>query len=42
MWQALREELAPKGFELVTVGLDALGADGCRQFIEAANHSIRR
>ena len=37
MWQALREELAPKGLELVTVGLDALGADGCRQFIEAAN-----
>ncbi len=24
------------GFELVTVGLDALGADGCRPFIEAA------
>lgn len=36
MWQALRNELHPKGFELVTVGLDALGADGCRPFIEAA------
>ena len=36
MWQALREELAPRGFELVTVGLDTLGADGCRPFIEAA------
>ncbi len=36
MWQALRQELHPKGFELVTVGLDALGADGCRPFIEAA------
>lgn len=36
MWQALRNELAPKGFELVTVGLDTLGGDGCRAFIEAA------
>ncbi len=37
MWQALRTELAPQGFELVTVGLDVLGAAGCREFIEAAN-----
>lgn len=36
MWQALRDELHPKGVELVTVGLDALGADACRPFIEAA------
>ena len=36
MWQALRNELAPKGFELVTVGLDTLGDAGCRAFIEAA------
>lgn len=36
MWQALRQELHPQGFELVTVGLDALGAEGCRAFIEAA------
>ena len=36
MWQALREELHPQGLELVTVGLDTLGADGCRAFIEAA------
>lgn len=36
MWQALREELHPQGVELVTVGLDALGAEGCRPFIEAA------
>lgn len=36
MWQALRNELAPKGFELVAVGLDTLGNDGCRAFIEAA------
>lgn len=36
MWQALRNELHPQGFELVTVGLDTLGAEGCRPFIEAA------
>ena len=36
MWQALRDELHPKGFELVAVGLDTQGAAGCRAFIEAA------
>lgn len=36
MWQALRDELHPQGFELVTVGLDTLGAEGCRMFMEAA------
>ena len=36
MWQALRNELHPKGFELVAVGLDTQGNDGCRAFIEAA------
>jgi hypothetical protein len=36
VWQALRQELAPQGFELVTVGMDTLGAEGCRAFIEAA------
>ena len=36
MWRALRDELHPHGFELVTVGLDTLGAKGCRHFIEAA------
>jgi len=36
VWQALRNDYHPLGFELVTVGLDALGADGCRAFIEAA------
>ena len=36
MWQALRRELHPEGFELVTVGLDTLGAEACRPFIEAA------
>jgi hypothetical protein len=37
VWQALRDKLAPEGFELVTVGLDTLGAEGCRPYIEAAN-----
>jgi hypothetical protein len=36
VWQALRNELHPHGFELVTVGLDTLGDEGCRSFIEAA------
>jgi tetratricopeptide (TPR) repeat protein len=36
VWQALRNELHPKSFELVTVGLDTLGGAGCRAFIEAA------
>ncbi len=36
MWQALREKLHPKGLEIVSVGLDTLGAEGCRPFIEAA------
>ena len=36
MWQDLREELHSQGFELVTVGLDNLGAEGCRAYIEAA------
>ena len=36
MWQALRDELHPQGFELVTVGMDTLGEKGCRSFMEAA------
>ena len=36
MWQELRNELHPNGFELVTIGLDTLGDAGCRAFIEAA------
>jgi len=39
VWRSLRDELHPKGFELVTVGLDALGDAGCRPFIEAAKPS---
>ncbi len=37
MWQELRAELHPKGLEIVTVGLDAAGAEPCRPFIEAAH-----
>jgi hypothetical protein len=36
VWQELRHELHPKGLEIVTVGLDAAGAEPCRQYIEAA------
>jgi hypothetical protein len=36
VWQELRTELHPRGLEIVTVGLDTLGADACRPFIEAA------
>lgn len=36
MWQALRTELHPLGVEIVTVGIDAAGAEACRPFIEAA------
>jgi len=39
VWQALRDELHAKAngnFELVTVGLDALGNEGCQTFMEAA------
>ena len=36
MWQAILEELHPQGLEIVSVGLDTLGAEGCRPFIEAA------
>jgi hypothetical protein len=37
VWQALREELHPLGLEIVTVGMDAMGANGCRRSIEAAS-----
>ena len=36
MWQALREELHPKGIEIVTVALDTGGAEAARPYIEAA------
>ena len=37
MWQTVREELHPKGLEIVTIALDTGGADAARQFVEAAN-----
>jgi hypothetical protein len=36
VWQALREELHPKGIEIVTVALDIGGAEAARPYIEAA------
>ena len=36
MWQELREELYPKGFEIVTVALDTGGAEVARPYVEAA------
>lgn len=37
MWQALREELFPKGLEVVTVALDLKGVVSAGRWIEAAN-----
>jgi hypothetical protein len=37
VWQAIRDELQPRGFELVTVALDTAGADAARPWIERAN-----
>lgn len=42
VWQELRDELnelTSDGFELVTVGLDALGNEGCQAFMQAAQPS---
>ena len=36
MWQELREELHPKGLEIVTVALDSGGAEAARPYVEAA------
>jgi len=36
VWQEFRETIHPLGLEIVTVGLDTMGADACRPFIEAA------
>ena len=36
MWQAFRNEVHSKGVEVVTVGMDTLGAQSCVPFIEAA------
>ena len=37
MWQALREELAPQGVEVVAIALDLGGAAAARPWIEAAH-----
>ena len=37
MWQDLREELHPKGFELVTVALDVGGIEATKKFVDKAN-----
>ena len=37
MWQEFRNDVAAQGVEIVTVGLDAAGAEACRPFIEAAS-----
>lgn len=37
MWQELRNELAPKGVEVVTVALDAGGVAAAKPFIDAAS-----
>jgi tetratricopeptide (TPR) repeat protein len=37
VWQELREELHPKGFEVVTVALDTGGADAAKPFVDKAN-----
>jgi hypothetical protein len=36
VWQALRDELAPKGVEFVSIALDLGGVDAARPWIEAA------
>lgn len=36
MWQVVREELAPKGFEIVAVALDSGGAAAARPHVERA------
>ena len=37
MWQELREQLHPKGLEVVTVALDIGGVEATKQFVDAAN-----
>jgi hypothetical protein len=37
VWQTLRQELHPKGLEVVTVALDTGGAEAARPWIEAAH-----
>lgn len=37
MWRVLRDKYADQGFELITVGQDLMGVEGCRAFIEASH-----
>jgi hypothetical protein len=37
VWQELREELHPKGLEVVTVALDTGGIDAAKPFVDAAS-----
>jgi tetratricopeptide (TPR) repeat protein len=37
VWQDLREELHPRGFEVVTVALDVGGVEATKQFVDKAN-----
>ncbi len=37
MWQELREELHPKGLEVVTVALDVGGPEACVKYVDAAS-----
>jgi len=37
VWQEVREELHPKGFEVVTVALDVGGVEATKQFVDKAN-----
>ncbi|MBV8986610.1 MAG: thioredoxin family protein [Acidimicrobiia bacterium] len=37
MWQELREELHPKGLEVVTVALDVGGVEATKEFVDRAN-----
>jgi len=37
VWQELREELHPKGLEIVTVALDVGGVEATKQFVDKAN-----
>jgi tetratricopeptide (TPR) repeat protein len=37
VWQELREELHPKGFEVVTVALDTGGVEAAKPFVDQAN-----
>jgi hypothetical protein len=39
VWQEVREELHPKGLEVVTVALDVGGVDAAKEFVDAANPS---